>query len=204
MNVATDCESGWCSYGSVNVYIQPTNWFVQPEEASLESLTRALKNHALTLLATKVKAATLHRSFLVRSPKAWFSSVKARVTAEVGSVCFMQPTARRTPRGSWTVRLLRTHKQAKLKSLYENHERGLVLLSSGNSLPLDARSMRLRDAIADDEEYKRTLQQAPQNVFGLCRMPVRSLFSGSMTGAVAIDMSSAALLIRSLCCSLWH
>lgn len=172
VHVVSDCVVGRCYFRPVNVYIQPTNWFVDPDKASLLSLTTALKKHALHLLNVRETAARLHRNFLVRKPASWLSRMKARLAAELGAVCFMQPAAIQQHRGTEPVRLLRSHKQAKLTSLFESSQKDQVFVSFSDSLPLDAQTIDLRQAGVHGEEYRRALEQAPQNVFGLCRRPV--------------------------------
>ncbi|CDI80159.1 hypothetical protein, conserved [Eimeria acervulina] len=95
----------------------------------------------------------------------------ARLAAELGAVCFMQPAAIQQHRGTEPVRLLRSHKQAKLTSLFESSQKDQVFVSFSDSLPLDAQTIDLRQAGVHGEEYRRALEQAPQNVFGLCRRP---------------------------------
>ena len=146
---------------------------MRPEEASLESLVLALKGHALQLHKTKERAANLHRNFLTRSPMSWISSMRARLSAAVGSVCIMQPAARFND-GTWTVSLARAHKKAKLQSLFASSEREMVKVCPGKTVPLAAKSSSLRELVKD-ERYTGVLQQFPQNYFGLCRMPVGSL-----------------------------
>ncbi|CDJ66224.1 hypothetical protein, conserved [Eimeria necatrix] len=132
---------------------------------------KALKIHALHLLRVKRKASRLHRNLLVRSPKSWLSNMKAKLTAEIGSVCFMQPTISQKRRGPPKVKLLRVHKHARLNSLFDTTQKHQVLISATGSLPLKAQAIDLRDTGIDNEEYSRASEQAPQNVFGLCRSP---------------------------------
>ncbi|CDI85590.1 hypothetical protein, conserved [Eimeria praecox] len=171
VHVVSDCLMGRCSFRPVNVYIQPTNWFVDPDKASLQSLATALKTHALRLLRMREKAARLHRNLLIRKPTSWLSRMKARLTAELGAVCFMQPAASQQRRGTETVRLLRVHKQAKLNSLFDSNQKDQVFTASGGTIPLDAQIIGLEEAVANEEEYRKASEQAPQNVFGLCRKP---------------------------------
>ncbi|CDJ46071.1 hypothetical protein, conserved [Eimeria brunetti] len=171
VHVVSDCVFGRCYFRPVSVYIQPTNWFVEPDKASLESLTAALKEHALRLLSMREKAASLHRNFLVRKPASWLSSMKARLVAGLGAVCFMQPAASPRLRVTESVRLLRTHKQARLNSLFDSSQTDQVFVSAGDSLRLDSQVTDLKEAVTNQEEYRRALEQAPQNVFGLCRKP---------------------------------
>lgn len=178
MHVASDCHFNRCDFRPLIVYIQPTNWFVEPEKASLESLMKALKTHALHLLRVKRKASRLHRNLLVRSPKSWLSNMKAKLTAEIGSVCFMQPTISQKRRGAPKVKLLRVHKHARLNSLFDTTQKHQVLISATSSLPLKTQVIDLRDTGIDNEEYSRASEQAPQNVFGLCRSPVSSSACG--------------------------
>lgn len=156
------------------MYIHKTNWFVRPEEATLESLVSALKMHALRLLSAQERAAKLHRSILVRSTGSWFSSMTARLIAAVGSVCLTQPAARRRRGDAWSVNMLRPHKHAKLQSLFAASEKERIFIATSETLPLFPKSMPMRDAVKEKEKYQLALKQFPQNLFGLCRMPVSS------------------------------
>lgn len=102
--------------------------------------------------------------------------MRARLSAELGAVCFMQPAASQQPRGREPVRLLRANKQAKLNSLFDSSQKDQVFASPGDSIPLDPQIVDIKDAVANEEEYRRALEQAPQNVFGLCRRPVSTPF----------------------------
>ncbi|KAL8272495.1 hypothetical protein Esti_003618 [Eimeria stiedai] len=177
VHVVSDCMGGHCSYGSLNIYLQRTNWFVKPEEAPLSSLSSALKEYALHLAIKTKLTTTLHRSFVIRSPKIWFSNARSRVKAEIGSVCFMQPRARQFRDGSWKVEMLRTHKDAKIKSLLDSTRRGMVLTAPAFNSPDEIQDFVLLNALFETkEEAARARQQTRQNLFGLCRMPRSNLF----------------------------
>lgn len=174
VHVVSDCHRGLCSFGSVIVYIQPTNWFVQPESASLQSLIDALQKRALQLAKTKYLAASSHRNFLARSVGAWFSKVKAQVIAKVGSICFMRRKVSQGRNGSPMIKLQKLRNKSTLQSLFTGRTREREQSSPSDTLSSDS----LRDALDSEEKFPRPLAEAPPNFLGVCRMPVSLPGSG--------------------------
>ncbi|OEH79822.1 hypothetical protein cyc_08139 [Cyclospora cayetanensis] len=138
-------------------------------EASLDSLTTALKKHVFNLISAQKKAATAHKGLLMRSTKAWFSLVRSRLTADFGSLCFMHPITRRGTQLSGTLQLQRIHGNAKLSQLIECKQIDQGSSSTKPTFPLEAASVG--PTVPTDRGHEQASEQEAQNIFGLCRMP---------------------------------